>query len=69
VPEVATIACEVAGGESGSPVIRTSDAGMEIVAVLSSRSQVMAQPIGLVTPVQLRIDSVFEELDSVERQP
>ena len=60
--EVVALGCEVAGGESGSPLMRLGDEGPEIVAVLSSRTQFDQQPIGLASPVLARIGPVFDML-------
>ncbi|MGI1662462.1 trypsin-like serine peptidase [Palleronia sp. KMU-117] len=61
-PDVAALGCEVASGESGSPVLRLSPQGPEIAAVLSSRSRFDQQPIGFAPPVLRRIGPVMDLL-------
>lgn len=54
-PGLVSVACAVAGGESGAPLFRKTQSGLELVAVLSSRSSQRRQPIGLATNVALRL--------------
>jgi protease YdgD len=61
-PDLAALGCEVKGGESGAPVIRTGPDGPEIAAVMSSQSRFNKQPIGFAPPVLPRIGPVFELL-------
>jgi hypothetical protein len=61
-PELAALGCEVASGESGSPLMRLSPEGPVIVAVLSSRSRFDQQPIGFAAPVEMRIRPVLDLL-------
>ncbi len=61
-PELAALGCEVASGESGSPLMRLSPEGLVIVAVLSSRSRFDQQPIGFAAPVEMRIRPVLDLL-------
>ncbi len=50
-----TLACKVSGGESGAPVLRMGDNGLELVAVLSSRGQFLQQPVAQASNVALRL--------------
>ncbi len=50
-----TLACKVSGGESGAPVLRMSEGGLELVAVLSSRGKFLQQPIAQASNVALRL--------------
>ena len=62
-PSLVTVACPVRGGESGSPIIRQTAAGLEIVAVLSSRSQMGSQPVGLGSNLNGRLRPMLDLLD------
>jgi V8-like Glu-specific endopeptidase len=62
--DVIAIGCEVKGGESGSPVIRKTDAGLKVVAVLSSKTTMLNQPVGFAAPVVPRIETVREALEA-----
>ena len=64
VREAFAIGCEVLGGESGSPVLRVTEDGLRVAAVLTSRTRVEAQPIGLAASVSPRIDPVRDALPS-----
>lgn len=75
-PDLAALGCEVQGGESGAPVIRTGPDGPEIAAVVSSRSRFDRQPIGFAPPVLPRIGPVFDllpeakpEMEAAESTP
>lgn len=61
-PDLAALGCEVQGGESGAPVIRTGPEGLEVAAVVSSRSRFDQQPIAFAPPVLPRIGPVFDLL-------
>ena len=54
-PGLVSVACAVGGGESGAPLFRKTQSGLELVAVLSSRSSQRQQPIGLATNVAIRL--------------
>ena len=54
------MACDVRGGESGSPVLVDRDGDLTIVGVVSSRSQIDAQPIGLAAEVAAGLGGVLE---------
>ena len=54
-PGLVSVACAVGGGESGAPLFRKTRSGLELVAVLTSRSTLGQQPIGLATNVAIRL--------------
>jgi len=58
-----TLACEVQGGESGAPVLRKVDDGLELVAVVSSRSRLGNQPVALASNIRLRVPPMVDLLD------
>ena len=60
---VVTLACSVSGGESGSPLLRATDQGLELVAIVSSRSHLGNQPVALATDVALRLQPLKDALD------
>lgn len=45
--QVALIGCEVAMGESGSPLLRVTEAGLEVAAVISQRGEAGRQTIAI----------------------
>ena len=59
-----SVACDVRGGESGAPLLRKTAAGLEVVAVLSSRSRQGQQPIGLASNVALRLPPLLSALNA-----
>ena len=61
-----TLGCRVQGGESGAPVLRKTDDGLELVAVISSRSQALAQPIAQASDVFLRLPPLLELIDKAD---
>lgn len=63
-----TLACRVQGGESGAPVLRKTDSGLELVAIISSRSTLLDQPIAQASDVALRLPPLMDliEQDAVE---
>ena len=63
---IAALGCEVKGGESGSPVIRQGEGGLEVAAVLSSSSRIIQQPIALAPAVVPRVDQLFDLLGDLE---
>lgn len=65
-PDLAALGCEVQGGESGAPVIRKSSEGLEVAAIVSSRSQFDQQPVAFAPPTLPRIGPVFELLADAE---
>lgn len=60
---IVTLGCQVNGGESGSPVLRKKDQGLELVAIVSSRSAIRNQPVALATDVRLRLQPLLDALD------
>ena len=62
IREALAIGCDVNPGESGSPVLLKTDAGLEIVGVLSVRTRVREQPAGFAAVVVPRIEPVFDVL-------
>ncbi|MGI9395244.1 MAG: trypsin-like serine peptidase [Boseongicola sp.] len=58
-----TLACNVLGGESGAPVLRKGENGLELVAVVSSRGQILQQPIAQASNVALRLPPLLAEFD------
>lgn len=61
-----SVACAVGGGESGAPLFRKTQSGLELVAVLSSRSARGQQPIGLATNVALRLPPLLRAVKAAE---
>ncbi len=61
-----TVACAVAGGESGAPLLRKIQAGLELVAVLSSSSSQGQQPVGLASDVALRLPPLQSAVNAAE---
>ncbi len=57
-----TLGCQVKGGESGAPVIRKTDDGIELVAIISSRTQQLQQPVAQASDVWLRIPPLLKAL-------
>ena len=57
-----TLGCPVENGESGAPVIRKTDGGLELVAIISSRGQQLDQPIAQASDVRLRIPPLLDRL-------
>jgi len=60
-----TLGCRVEGGESGSPLLRKTEAGLELVAILSSRSTVLEQPVALASNVRLRLGPILDLLNEI----
>ncbi|CAN0601480.1 unnamed protein product, partial [Ectocarpus sp. 12 AP-2014] len=59
-----TLACAVQGGESGAPVLRKTDDGLELVAIISSRSKLLDQPIALASDVALRLAPLMDLINA-----
>lgn len=57
-----TLGCEVRGGESGSPVIRKTEDGLEVIAIISSRTRQLEQPVAQASNVRLRIPPLLNAL-------
>lgn len=58
--ELIQLACDVRAGESGSPILARRDGEIVIVGVVSSRSHIEAQPIGLAAQISKGIGGLFE---------
>jgi len=63
VTGLVTLGCRVEGGESGAPVLRKTDDGLELVAVISSRSQIKDQPVAQASDVFLRLPPLLDIID------
>ncbi len=64
VPGLVTLGCQVRGGESGAPVLRKTDKGLELVAVISSRSKLLEQPVAQASNVLLRLPPLLNMIDA-----
>lgn len=62
---VVTLACRVRGGESGAPVFRKTETGLEIVAIISSRNQLVRQHIAQASNVRGRLAPMLNTLDQL----
>ena len=62
IPGLVTLGCQVRGGESGAPVIRKTDEGLEVIAIISSRTRILEQPVAQASNVRLRIPPLLKEL-------
>lgn len=58
-----TMACPVLGGESGAPVLRSTKDGTELVAVVSSRTQLDGHPVAMASNARLRLPPILDLLD------
>lgn len=59
-----TLGCRVQGGESGAPVLRQTEDGLELVAVISSRTQILDQPVAQASNLRLRLRPMLDALNS-----
>ena len=57
-----TLGCSVSGGESGAPVVRMTESGPELVAIVSSRATLGVQPVAQASNVRLRLPPLIREL-------
>lgn len=64
VTGLVTLACAVQGGESGAPVLRKTENGLELVAIISSRSQQLDQPIAQASDVALRLPPLLDLIEA-----
>ena len=64
VPRLVTLACRVQGGESGAPVLRRTEDGLELVAIVSSRARVRGQPVAQASNVRLRLPPLLDIVDA-----
>ncbi len=62
VTGLVTLGCRVQGGESGAPVVRRTATGVELVAVISSRWQILEQPVAQASDVRLRLQPLLDLL-------
>jgi protease YdgD len=62
----AALGCEVDGGESGSPMLRVSGAGPEIVGVLANKGRIAGQPVGFGPVTETAFDTVAQHLGNLE---
>lgn len=63
VPSVVTLGCVVRGGESGGPVLRLREGGVELVAVINSRSSQGDRSVALAANAQTRIQPLLDMLN------
>lgn len=59
-----TLGCRVQGGESGAPVLRKTDDGYELVAIISSSTTRLEQPVAKAANVQLRLPPLLDQIDA-----
>lgn len=59
-----TLGCRVQGGESGAPVLRKTDDGYELVAIVSSSTRRLDQPVAKASNVRLRLPPLLDEIDA-----
>jgi len=65
IPGLVTLGCQVRGGESGAPVIRKTESGeLEVIAIISSRTRILEQPVAQASNVRLRIPPLIRELSA-----
>ncbi len=62
-PSMITLGCRVRSGDSGGAVLRVTDGNAEIVAVLTSRTQIGELPVGQASPLELRLPPMLRLLD------
>ena len=67
-PGLVALDCAVFGGESGSPVLRQIDGGLELVAVVSSRSQLGERPSAQASNIIDRLPALLQEFERVQSQ-
>ena len=61
---VVTLGCRVRGGESGAPVLRLTDDGLELVAIVNSTARQGRQSVAFASDVRLRIPPLLDRLKS-----
>ena len=59
-----TLACKVQGGESGAPVLRKTENGLELVAIISSRAMQNNQPIAQASNVAQRLQPLLDLIEN-----
>lgn len=62
VPGVVTLGCRVRGGESGAPVLRMTEDGVELVAIVNSTAQQGSRSVAFAADVRLRIPPLLDRL-------
>ncbi|MEO1537391.1 MAG: trypsin-like peptidase domain-containing protein [Pseudomonadota bacterium] len=62
VPGVVTLGCRVRGGESGAPLLRLTEDGVELVAILNSTARQNGRSVALASDVRLRIPALLDSL-------
>lgn len=62
----AALGCEVDGGESGSPMLRLTGAGPEIVGVLANKGRIEEQPVAFGPVTETAFGTVSEHLRNIE---
>lgn len=61
-PAVRTLGCRVRGGESGAPLLRLTESGAELVAVITSRSELAGKSVALASDARRRVLPLLERL-------
>lgn len=61
-PSVVTLGCRVRGGESGAPVLRLTESGMELVAIVNSTARQGSRSVAFASDVFERIPVLLERL-------
>jgi protease YdgD len=60
------LGCEVDSGESGSPMMRITDAGPEVVGVLANKGRIEGQPVAFGPVTETAFDVVAQHLSNLE---
>ncbi len=63
IPVVVTLGCIVQGGESGGPVLRLKEDGVELVAVINSRAQQGGRSVAVAANARSRIQPLLDMLN------
>lgn len=63
LPGLVTLGCAVQGGESGAAVLRNAESGLELVAVLSSKTNLGSQPVAQASDVALRLPPLLDRIE------
>ncbi len=64
VPGIVALGCRVRGGESGAPVLRLTEDGPELVAIVNSTARQNGRSIAIAADVRLRIAPLLDRLMS-----
>ena len=62
----AALGCEVDGGESGSPMLRLTGGGPEVVGVLANKGRIEEQPVAFGPVTETAFGTVSEHLRNIE---